>query len=52
MESQALDFHSRVYDGYKKLAEIEPERFIAIEASGDPAGISIKIQTELNKRME
>lgn len=52
MESQALDFHSRVYDGYKKLAEIEPERFIAIEASGDPAEISVKIQTELNKRME
>lgn len=50
MESQDLEFHQRVFQGYKKMAELEPDRFIAIAASGDASSISQKIQNELSKR--
>lgn len=51
MESQDLDFHNRVYQGYQTLAKSEPERFIAINAKGDAPVIAQKIQSELKKRM-
>ncbi|MFZ5952629.1 MAG: dTMP kinase [Candidatus Rifleibacteriota bacterium] len=51
MESQALDFHRKVFMGYKRLAESEPDRFLSIEATGDPSMISAQIHNELNSRM-
>lgn len=35
-EKEALDFHEKVRRGYLTLAELEPERFRIIDASGDP----------------
>lgn len=32
MELQGLDFHKKVYEGYKKMQEREPDRFIAINS--------------------
>ena len=36
MECEELAFHERVYEGYNKMAEAEPERFVKIESVGDP----------------
>ncbi len=43
MECEKLDFHERVFDGYNKMAEDEPERFVKINAVGDPEAISEQI---------
>lgn len=50
MECEKLDFHERVYDGYNKMAEMEPDRFIKVEAVGEPNSISKRIiEAILNK---
>ncbi len=36
MECEELAFHQRVFDGYNKMAEAEPERFVKIDAVGSP----------------
>ncbi|MGM0598445.1 MAG: dTMP kinase [Candidatus Rifleibacteriota bacterium] len=51
MESQTIEFHKRVYEGYQKLAANEPERFILIENQGDPKQISALIRKELEKKL-
>ena len=40
MECEELAFHERVFDGYNKMAEKEPERFFKVDAVGDPDEIS------------
>jgi dTMP kinase len=52
MESQNIEFHSRVFKGYQKLAEIEPERFITVDAEDSAENISAKITEEICKRLE
>ncbi len=34
MEQQGLAFHNKVYEGYRKIATAEPERFIRVNALG------------------
>ncbi|HAE38728.1 MAG TPA: dTMP kinase [Candidatus Riflebacteria bacterium] len=51
IESEALDFHRRVFDGYNSLARNEPERFLLVQADGDPLQISHKIIAGLEKRI-
>ena len=29
-----MEFHAKVYEGYKILARREPQRFVSIDASG------------------
>ena len=33
LEQESLDFHNRVYEGYRELARAEPERWHIIDAS-------------------
>lgn len=35
LELLDIDFHQKVYEGYKQIAKTEPLRFIVIDASGD-----------------
>ena len=50
MECEKLDFHERVFQGYNKMAEAEPERFIKVDAVGEPDIISKRIiEAILNK---
>ena len=44
LEKQAMEFHSRVYEGYKKLAEIYSDRFIVIDASGSIDEVQSRIR--------
>lgn len=34
MERENAEFHNKVYRGFKEIARLEPERFIAVDASG------------------
>lgn len=50
LESQNIDFHNKVYEGYKILAKREPGRFVAIDASGTKQETRDKILAALKER--
>ena len=50
LEKQAMEFHSKVYEGYKKLAEIYPDRFIVIDAAGSIEEVQARIRREFLER--
>ena len=39
LESQSIEFHRKVYDGYKEVAVRYPHRFVCIDASKDAEGV-------------
>ncbi len=47
IDRQALDFHLRVGQGYRKIAAAEPERFRLVNGAGDPAEISERVWQEV-----
>ncbi|MBQ9278877.1 MAG: dTMP kinase [Lachnospiraceae bacterium] len=53
MELEAIDFHERVAEGYRKLAALDPKRIYTIDATGTIDNIHKqivdKIETILNK---
>ena len=50
LELSGIDFHNKVYAGYKKLAEQYKERFIVIDASGEKAETHDKIMKALKEK--
>ncbi len=50
IESEASEFHERVYKAYEALAEQEPDRFIKIFADGNPEEIATKITSALKNK--
>ena len=50
LEKQAMEFHRKVYEGYKKLAEIYPDRFIVIDADGSIEEVQARIRREFLER--
>ena len=44
LEQQDIEFHDKVYEGYKKLAEIYKNRFIVIDASGSIEEVQDRIR--------
>ena len=50
LEKQAMEFHRKVYEGYKKLAEIYPDRFIVIDADGSIEEVQGRIRREFFER--
>lgn len=39
LESQSIEFHEKVYAGYKEVAKRYPERFVCVDASKDADGV-------------
>ncbi len=50
IELFGLEFHQKVYEGYKKLAEDEPDRIAVIDASGSIEQIQKAILNALKER--
>ena len=48
----AIEFHNRVYDGYKALIQETPRRWLTIDAMRDIETIQSDIQTKLSKRLK
>ena len=48
-EAEARDFHSRVRDGYLRLAAAEPQRFIVIPADRDVDAVAADIWREVER---
>ncbi|HEX3028310.1 MAG TPA: dTMP kinase [Clostridia bacterium] len=49
IEQEKMDFHLRVYEGYKKLAQLYPERIKSIDSSRSIGEIAQDINTWLDK---
>jgi dTMP kinase len=43
LDHQALDFHHRVAEGYRKIARLEPARFRLVEGEGEPAVVAERV---------
>ena len=53
LEMEAEAFHARVEDGYHRLAAMDPDRFITVDAGGTREGIAAEIKAKvLNRLME
>jgi dTMP kinase len=49
LEAEALDFHTRVRDAYLAMAELEPERFLVVDATLDRDVIRDTITARLDE---
>ena len=52
LEDESLDFHNRVYEGYRELARAEPERWHVVDASRPVEEISESIWEAVSRRLE
>ena len=50
MEQEDIEFHKRVVEGYRKLADLYPERIVPIDATLSVEEIHSKIVEEVEKR--
>lgn len=54
LEQEQIEFHNRVYEGYRQIAGFYPERFVEIDATRDKATIKADIiahiEVELRNR--
>lgn len=50
LESQSIEFHEKVYLGYKEIASRYPERFICVDASKDADDIWEEVIALLRRR--
>ena len=49
MEARPLSFHRQVVDGYRTLAEADPERFLVVDAMRPPQTIHDEIVTRVER---
>lgn len=52
LDSEGLDFHRRVRDGFLALAAAEPERFAFVDASADAASVAGAALRHVRARLE
>ena len=50
-DAESLDFHERVRQGYRVLAEEEPERFAIIDASQPPEDVVLQCRSAIEAHM-
>ncbi len=50
LESEPLDFHRRVRDGYLRLAAAEPERFVVLNAAATEEEIFARVRAAVEER--
>lgn len=52
LDAYAIDFHRRVRDGYHKLAEEDPGRWIVVDASQPYDIVQVEIRRHIMKRLQ
>lgn len=50
MEQAGMAFHKKVYEGYKKIAIAEPDRFIAVDAVGEKDEVFARVLAVLKEK--
>lgn len=49
LEQEKLEFHNRVYEGYKEIAKFYPNRFVEVDAGGDKESIRRQILSHVER---
>ena len=52
MEAEGAAFHARVADGYRALAEAEPDRWVVVDGTGPPADVAERVSKVVADRLE
>jgi dTMP kinase len=52
MEEEPVEFYERVCQGYRELAQREPNRFILIDGAQSPDAIEQQIWTAVQSKIE
>jgi dTMP kinase len=50
MESKGEAYHQRVRDGFLRIAEEEPERYVIVDATPSPESVAAVIQNIVSER--
>jgi dTMP kinase len=48
IDQQSLDFHMRVAEGYRRIAKLEPKRFLMVDATGTPDEVAERVWREVS----
>jgi len=48
-ESENLEFHERVAEAYRRIAGDHPERFVVVEAAGEPGEVHARVREALER---
>jgi dTMP kinase len=51
LDAEALEFHQRVREGYLKLIEQEPERWVVVDADGSVEEVQEEIREQVGARL-
>jgi len=51
-EAERIEFHNKLREAYRELAEREPERCVLIDAKGDAESVSNTIWAVVNRRLD
>lgn len=52
IDQQSLEFHRRVDAGYRRVAEIEPQRFRIVNGSGEPGDVAKRVWTYVSPLLQ
>src|SRR5690606_24834204 len=50
-EAESREFHERVREGYRQLAEADPERWVTIDASGSIDEVATQVMQQVQARL-
>ena len=51
IEREDISFHERVREGYRQIAEKNPDRFVIMDASLSPEDVAVKVWSEIERRL-
>jgi dTMP kinase len=52
IDRQSLDFHRKVGEAYRTIAQTEPKRFRMVDGSGDPSAVFERVWAEVSPLLE
>ncbi|HVX44538.1 MAG TPA: dTMP kinase, partial [Mycobacteriales bacterium] len=52
LERESLEFHDRVRQAFRSLAEADPDRYLVIDATGDRDAIAARIRTAVGELLD
>ncbi len=48
LDTQSLEFHKRVGEGYRRIAALEPQRFRIVDGRGEPPTVAARVWAEVS----
>ncbi len=52
LDAQSLEFHRRVYEGYQRLIELEPDRWLVVDGNRPVEEVQADVQAVVTQRLK